>query len=147
MEEVKQSGARYKFTNILLIIFIFLSAYFIFVPIVRFFFPPSKVIEEGGRQLHVANIDDIQVGRSKKVLFRNKPVLIIRTENSVVALSGICPRTGCYLEWDYQSQQIICPCDYSVYDINGSLLRGPDSVSLTRFNVEIIEDKVYISEF
>lgn len=54
-------------------------------------------MEEGIRQLHVANIDDIQVGRAKKVLFRNKPVLIIRTENSVVALSGGCPRTGYYL--------------------------------------------------
>lgn len=147
MEQARKSGIRREYTNMLLAIFIILSAYFIFVPIVRFFFPPSKVMEEGGRQLHVANIDDIQVGRAKRVLFRNKPVLVIRTESSVVALSGICPRTGCYLNWDYLSQQIICPCDYSAYDINGSLLRGPDSVPLIRYVVEIVEDKIYISEF
>lgn len=147
MEQDRRSGIRHKYAEILLFIFILLSAYFIFVPIVRFFFPPSKVMEEGGRQLHVANINDIRVGRAKMVLFRNKPVLIIRTESSVVALSGVCPRTGCYLNWDYLSQQIICPCDYSAYDINGSLLRGSDSVPLIRYVVEIVEDKIYISEF
>lgn len=147
MEQFRISDIRYRFAEILLVIFVLLSAYFIFVPIVRFFFPPTRVIEEGGRKLHVANIDDIQVGRAKKVLFRNKPVLIIRTENSVVALSGVCPRTGCYLNWDYMTQQVICPCDYSAYDINGSVLRGPDSLPLIRYVVEIVEDKIYISEF
>jgi Rieske Fe-S protein len=147
MEQTKQSVMKHRYTNILLLIFILLSVYFIFVPIVRFFFPPSKIMEEGGRQLHVANMESLQIGRAKMVLFRNKPVLIIRTENSVVALSGVCPRTGCYLKWDYLSQQIICPCDYSAYDINGSLLRGPDSVPLKRYNIDIIDDKIYISEF
>jgi len=147
MGQVIQISRRQRYINILVFIFLLLSAYFIIVPIVKFLFPPSKVMEEGGRQLYVANINDIQVGRAKVGLFRNKPVLIIRTENSVVALSGICPRTGCYLNWDHMSQQIICPCDYSAYDINGSLLRGPDSIPLKRYVVEIVEDKIYLSEF
>ncbi len=147
MTQMVSRGIRRRYIEILLALFILFSAYYIFVPIVKFLFPPSKVMEESGRKLFVAKIDDIQIGKAKRVLFRNKPVLIIRGEDSVVALSGICPRTGCYLNWDYMTQQIICPCDYSAYDINGSPLRGPDSVPLLRFRVEIADDRIYISEF
>ncbi len=136
-----------RYIKVLLALFIIFSTYYIFVPIVKFLFPPSRVMEESGRKLFVAKIDDIQIGKAKRVLFRNKPVMIIRGEESVFALLGLCPRTGCYLNWDYMNQQIICPCDYSAYDINGSLIRGPDSVPLIRFRVEIVDDRIYISEF
>jgi len=104
-------------------------------------------MEEGGRKLYVANLEDIQVGRAKRVLFRNKPVIIVRTENGITALSAVCQRTGCSLKWDYQRQQIICPCDFSAYDVNGAVLRGPDSVPLNRYGVEIVDNMIYLSEF
>lgn len=147
MTEMVQKRQRVSYIYILLVFLLLLSAYFIFAPIVKFLFPPAKIIEEAGRKIYVADIDEIQTGRAKRVLFHNKPVLVIRTESSFSAVSGICQRTGCYLNWDYARQQIICPCDYSAYDFNGGILRGPDTVPLNRYMVEIVGDRIYLSEF
>lgn len=147
LNTIKTDDKHKYYADVLLLIFLLLSAYFIFVPIVKFLFPSTKIMEGAGSKIFVAKIDDIQKGRAKRVIFRNRPVLIIRTEYGLVALSGTCPRTGCYLNWDYSKQQIICPCDYSSFDTNGAPLSGPDVYPLDRFRVELVDDRIYLSEF
>jgi len=85
----------------------------------------------------------------------NRPggFLKIRPEGSnqllyVLALSGgsfavvspICKHLGCTVNID--GPRLLCPCHGSMYDRDGSVLRGPTQAPLDRFQTEVSSDGV-----
>ncbi len=85
----------------------------------------------------------------------NRPggFLKIRPEGSdrllyVLALSGgsfavvspICKHLGCTVNID--GPQLLCPCHGSMYDRDGSVLRGPTQAPLDQFQTEVSSDGI-----
>lgn len=64
--------------------------------------------------------------------------LATRKEGFLVALSAVCPHHGCGTQFDEHTQQFVCPCHNSRYDIDG--LVQPHSISqrsLERCKIEL----------
>ncbi|HEY4717050.1 MAG TPA: Rieske (2Fe-2S) protein [bacterium] len=125
----------------------FVSAWIIGKPLLKFLFPPSNVMEIGGSKIAVAKLDDIPEGRSKTVLYKNVPVLVINTRAGMAAISGVCTHLGCYLVWDYLKQQVACPCHLASFNTKGEVLSGPPPAPLSRYNVEVVNGKIYLTGF
>ncbi|MFQ5928221.1 MAG: ubiquinol-cytochrome c reductase iron-sulfur subunit [Acidobacteriota bacterium] len=55
-------------------------------------------------------------------------VYLLRHEEEVEAFQVICPHAGCFVEYDANSQQFLCPCHDSSFNLDGSIA-NPDSPS------------------
>lgn len=121
-----------------------LSGLAIGLPILKFLFPPSSVMEASGAKVSFGREEDIPPGHARSVLFRNHPALIIHTAGGFTALSGVCTHMGCFLSWNEVKQQVECPCHDAVFDINGAVISGPPPAPLPVYAVEVSEGKVYL---
>lgn len=62
-------------------------------------------------------------------------VIIINTGSEYVALSDICTHVGCALLYDSSTKTLPCLCHGSLFNTNGTVLRGPATTSLQKFTV------------
>ena len=61
------------------------------------------------------------------------------------ALSAICTHMQiCQLEWDEDRGQLVCPCHGGAFDVYGNVVQGPPSIPLRSYDVERLEDEVYV---
>ncbi len=59
---------------------------------------------------------------------------------SFAVVSPICKHLGCTVNID--GARLLCPCHGSMYDRDGSVLRGPTQAPLDRFPTEVSSDGV-----
>lgn len=71
-------------------------------------------------------------------------VYLVATEDGTVAFSPICTHLGCFVNWDNNRKEFICPCHGGKYDMNGGVLKGPPSKPLTRLPLRITGGKVFL---
>lgn len=121
-----------------------LSGLAIGIPLLKFLFPSSKVMEASGSKLSFGRAEDVPPGEAKTVLFRNQPALIIHTAKGFVALSGVCTHQGCFLRWNDAKQQVECPCHEAAFDINGAVISGPPPAPLPEYRVEVSEGRIFL---
>jgi cytochrome b6-f complex iron-sulfur subunit len=85
------------------------------------------------------NIADLQVGTVRAVA--GAPVFIGHDEAGVYAMTSTCTHEGCDMSSDGTvTNRIICQCHGSEFDLNGGVVRGPASLPLTHFAVDIASD-------
>jgi cytochrome b6-f complex iron-sulfur subunit len=64
-----------------------------------------------------------------------------RTEdNRLVAPYKICPHLGCLYNWNASVDIFICPCHYSQYEQDGTIISGPAPRSTDRFVIRLLDD-------
>lgn len=51
--------------------------------------------------------------------------ILVPKDGSLQALSNRCTHLGCSVEYEQTSNELICPCHKSAYDLQGNRLRGP----------------------
>ena len=49
-------------------------------------------------------------------------------------LTSICPHNGCRLNYNSNSQQFICPCHNSKFNLEGTCLQGPACPNSIKLN-------------
>ncbi len=59
---------------------------------------------------------------------------------SFAVVSPICKHLGCTV--NVAGPRLLCPCHGSMYDRDGSVLRGPTQAPLDRFQTEVSSDGV-----
>ena len=99
--------------------------------------------EEGGEGIAIA-LSEVPVDDSKKIGYKGKPIIVIRTAEGVFALSAICPHLGCLVNWHAGEKQIECPCHAAKFDLRGNVLGGPAPAPLLSYKAEIINDQIKI---
>ena len=62
-------------------------------------------------------------------------IIIINTDGGFVALSSVCTHQGCQVTYDKGNGNLPCPCHGSLFSISGSVLNGPASSPLNKYNV------------
>ncbi|MGH7500448.1 MAG: ubiquinol-cytochrome c reductase iron-sulfur subunit [Longimicrobiales bacterium] len=70
------------------------------------------------------------------------PVYIVHDNDAFTALSAVCQHLGCTV--DFEGTRFECPCHGSMYDRDGSVLRGPTERALIRYPTEITADGVLL---
>ena len=78
--------------------------------------------------------------------FDNRGIIVLRTSNSGVrALSRNCTHAGFTVNINNAANNLICPSHNSVFDLNGNVISGPASGSLTRYQASLNADGTIIT--
>ncbi|MFQ6671712.1 MAG: ubiquinol-cytochrome c reductase iron-sulfur subunit, partial [Candidatus Tectimicrobiota bacterium] len=86
-------------------------------------------------------------GRGIQVRYKNAPVVVIRpAKEKVVVLSASCTHLYCLVQWDEETRRLLCPCHGSIFDINGTPLRGPAPRPLPPVPARIVDEEIVIGE-
>jgi cytochrome b6-f complex iron-sulfur subunit len=72
-------------------------------------------------------------------------LLVLKTEEGVVAFSRRCTDLGCLVSWDRQREQFVCPCHQGIYDKTGKNIAGPPPRPLDRFGIVKRGEQLYVS--
>ena len=110
-------------------------------PLIKFLWPPAATV--GGEGSVGIPVEDLLVGQSRVVSLKGEPVLIIREENKVVALSAVCPHLGCVVRYK-GGGSILCPCHEASFDLNGNVTGGPSPRPLTYYPVRIVGGRIVV---
>ncbi len=95
--------------------------------------------------VRVTREGNLPVGSSRLVSWGEQIILIVRSdEQRYAALQGVSPNDGCILEWDLESQRVVSPCSYVVFDLQGNVVTGLTDVPLRRWPVFVRSGVVYV---
>lgn len=84
------------------------------------------------RRFEVGNIVSYPIG--SRTLLADIPAILVRTEDSVSALSLVCTHLGCTVE--QSAGTFLCPCHGSRFDKDGKVTKGPAVEPLEVLTVE-----------
>lgn len=85
---------------------------------------------------------------SKGQIFQEKTpigsVLVVRSDNNLVAVNPTCPHKGCRVKWQSQEQNFDCPCHEGKFHFDGSVKGGKPKRPLKVYTVKIVGDSVLV---
>ncbi len=103
-------------------------------------------IPEVQSAIPVASEDAFGIGTSRVQNWGEQVILVVRRgEDEYYALEGTSPTDGCILRWDDESQRVVSPCNYIVYDLRGNVVTGLTTQSLRRYSVFVRDGVVYLT--
>jgi len=82
-------------------------------------------------------LDDLQPGQRLIVLFRDRPIELMREGDRVAARSLVCTHIGCIVRWDPGEKQYLCPCHRGRFDENGQVAGGPPTAPLAEIATRV----------
>ena len=62
-------------------------------------------------------------------------IIIINTGDAFIALSSVCTHQSCQVGYNHGNGNLPCPCHGSVFSTSGSVLEGPASTPLKKYEV------------
>jgi len=117
----------------------------VLIPVIGYLWPPSTGSGAGSGRVKVGNTKDILVGQAKVVPMGNKPVIVLNTEQGVLAFSAICTHLGCVVIWDDTRKIIVCPChDGQFNPVSGAVIAGPPPSPLPVVPVSVEGEDIYV---
>ena len=91
-------------------------------------------------------LTELPVGGVKQITYENNPVLVMRSQEGVVAMSMVCTHLACKVQWQEAKQEFYCPCHQGKFDRNGEVISGPPPVPLERVPVKVLQEQVVVGE-
>jgi len=77
--------------------------------------------------------------------FGRRPALLVRNEaGEFSAFLATCTHLACTVNYDPDSQQIVCPCHQGLFDLEGNVMGGPPPRPLERLTVEVEENTIHV---
>jgi Rieske Fe-S protein len=105
----------------------------------------------------IGDISKLPTGRPVQMVFRRSradgwklvseklTAWVVRTRKSgLVAFGPQCTHLGCAHHWDEGKNQFVCPCHNSMFSIEGTVLAGPASRPLDRYDIKIEGNKLLL---
>ncbi|MCY3001585.1 MAG: Rieske 2Fe-2S domain-containing protein [Planctomycetota bacterium] len=114
-------------------------------PVAGFLLPPKGML--GERDLvKVGTAQEMGERASKPITLFGRTMLLIRGANGrFYATSAICTHMSvCHLEWKEERNLLVCPCHGGEFDVYGNVVKGPPSVPLQTFPVEVSGDDLLL---
>lgn len=106
--------------------------------VLRFMFP--NVLFEPPSSFRAGFPADYEVGVVDMRWKEKFGVFIVRTVESLYALSSVCTHLGCQVNWLGAENKFKCPCHGSGYYKTGINFEGPTPRPLERFAISVAED-------
>jgi cytochrome b6-f complex iron-sulfur subunit len=73
-----------------------------------------------------------------------EPAYLIRSGDTIRALSATCTHARCTVAWQASSRQFRCPCHRGTYDSQGSVLSGPPPRALDELQIVVENGTAYL---
>lgn len=114
-------------------------------PLLRYLNPP-KAAEPRTSTVKLEGAAQLKNNSSKIFKFGQKPGLLIRTSaGDFKAFIAICTHLGCTVQYLSNEGDIWCACHNGRFDLNGKNISGPPPRPLTRLQVAVRGEDVFIS--
>jgi thiosulfate dehydrogenase [quinone] large subunit len=104
----------------------------------------GKIFQTGGSTPEmgkpIATLAELPVGGQKTFTAADgSPAIVFRTSAGVFAYSRVCTHQGCIVNFDSQSNTLLCPCHGAQYDYsnNAKVIAGPAPAPLASIKVAI----------
>lgn len=79
--------------------------------------------------------------------FDDRGIIVLRTSTSGVrALSRVCTHLGQSVIINSSANNLLCPSHNSIFDLNGNVISGPASGSLTKYNATLSGSIITITQ-
>ncbi|MBI4400436.1 MAG: Rieske (2Fe-2S) protein [Nitrospirae bacterium] len=72
-------------------------------------------------------------------------IMVLRTDEDVVAFSRRCTDLGCLVSWNKEREEFLCPCHQGVFDKTGRNIAGPPPRPLDRFEIVKRGEQLYVN--
>ncbi len=148
-DEIKEQAktiSRRRFLDYLLGGSVVVSLGSVLGVVLTFIYPPRR---EGGaetiQRLEVGMVSDLPQGKAKPVVFENKNVMVIHVQEGFFAVDMKCTHLGCMVEWEEETGVLFCPCHAAYFDYKGKVISGPAPSPLPLYNIEIAQEKIYVT--
>jgi len=95
----------------------------------------------------IAKVSDVPVGTALQVTdATGGPAYLLQpTSGTFLAYSSICTHQGCLVSYDQAANNFACPCHGAQFDLaSGNATRGPAVTPLTKYNVVVRGQDVYL---
>ena len=69
-----------------------------------------------------------------------KRIFVIRQQNLIRVVSGVCTHIGCTIRWSEQRNRFECPCHGSIFKEDGAVATGPAPKPLPWYEVSLAAD-------
>jgi cytochrome b6-f complex iron-sulfur subunit len=112
-------------------------------PIIRFIWPSKRAAERGKATTSIA-LEKLDIGDAIVTKLLGKPVIVVRTDSEVHALSAVCTHLGCIVKWDKNTQHLVCPCHAATFDLRGNVTGGPAPSPLPAIEAKIVGEQIVI---
>jgi cytochrome b6-f complex iron-sulfur subunit len=73
-----------------------------------------------------------------------EPAYLIRSGDTIRALSATCTHARCTVAWQASSRQFRCPCHRGTYDSQGSVVSGPPPRALDELQIVVENGTAYL---
>ena len=87
----------------------------------------------------------IPVGEAVPMDLGTHKILVLRTNEGIVAFSRRCTDLGCLVSWNKEREQFVCPCHQGAFDKTGLNIAGPPPRPLDRFNIIKRGEQLYVN--
>ncbi|MBM4122553.1 MAG: Rieske (2Fe-2S) protein [Nitrospira sp.] len=87
----------------------------------------------------------VPVGDAVPMDLGGQKIMVLRTNDGVVAFSRRCTDLGCLVSWSKEREQFVCPCHQGVFDKTGRNIAGPPPRPLDRFEVVKRGGQLYVN--
>ena len=137
--------SRRQFLNRVLTAGVAVIAAYIVYPVLRFFTPPAVALGEVDK-VFVTTIDKMGLNTAKFFKFLDRPAVLVHLpDGKYTSLSAKCTHMGCTVAFQAKEEDFICECHGSIFNIKGKVLKGPATIPLPVYNVDIEGDKIYVT--
>ena len=136
---------RRSFLDLLIGLFATITALPVIASALVYLTPPVSTKANEG-PVEVGDEAELPVGTGRVYPFKDTKVLIVRTEDKLVALSAICTHAGCICEWQADKKQVFCPCHGGVFDLEGNVVAGPPPRPLAKYRISVQDGKITVAK-
>lgn len=77
-------------------------------------------------------------------IFINGLIVFKGLDGYYYALSHYCSYDGCNVEYQVSYDRLYCPCDGSLFDIDGSVMMGPATVPLYQYATSMVGTLLHV---
>ncbi len=114
-------------------------------PILRYLSPP-RVPEHTAQRVLAGKVSELESQPWKIFPFGSEPAILIKVDNGELrAFSAVCTHLACIVQYEQASKRIWCACHNGWYDLSGRNIAGPPPRPLTRYEVHIVGDDIFVS--
>lgn len=110
---------------------------------VQFLIPSGK--EKPPETVLIGAESKIPMGEAVSMDLGGQKLLVLKTDDGVVAFSRRCTDLGCLVSWNKEREQFICPCHQGTFDKTGRNISGPPPRPLDRFMITKRGEQLYVS--
>ena len=117
----------------------------ILYPVTRYIIPP-KVPEATTSRVLAGTVAELASKKWKIFRFgREAGILVLDNQGDYHALSATCTHLGCIVQYRKDLGLIWCACHGGEFNLDGVNVAGPPPKPLTRYDVKVNGDEIWVS--